>query len=102
MKMCIRDSLVAAQPVPRAQRVGFEVCVVGLGTGGHIAQRGAGLRFAQAHGAEPAAGKQGLGEDLALRGRAMRHQQAGIAAGQHGITAQRHAGLAKELSLIHI
>ena len=88
--------LVAAQAVARAERVGLEVLAVGHRAGGHVRQAGAGLRLRQRHRAEPAAGELGGGEHFLLRCGAVRHQQPGVALGQHGVAAERDAGLREE------
>ena len=88
--------LVAAQAVARAERVALEVIAVGHGARGDVRQRRAGLRLAQAHGAEPAAGELVLREHLFLQRRAMGHQQVGVAAGEQPATADADARLGEE------
>ena len=88
--------LVAAQAVARAERIGLEVVAVGHRARRHVRQAGTRLRLRQRHGAEPASGELGGGEHLALRRRAVRHQQPGVALGQHGVAAERDAGLREE------
>mmetsp|Transcript_61335 Transcript_61335/g.145005 ORF Transcript_61335/g.145005 Transcript_61335/m.145005 type:complete len:364 (-) Transcript_61335:757-1848(-) len=85
--------LVAAQPVARSQRV---TRVFQLRAGGHVGQRGAGLRLGQAHGAKPLAREQPACEDFALALAAMGLQQVGIAGRQHRVGADMDVGRTDE------
>ena len=87
--------LVAAQAVAGAERIAVGALAVRLGAGGDVGEAGAGLRLAQAHRAEEAAGEFLVREDALLRRRAVRHQQVRVAGGQH-VPAQADARLGEE------
>jgi hypothetical protein len=87
--------LVAAQAVTRAQRVALEVLAVRHRPGQDVRQAGARLRLGQAHRAGPLAAELPGGEDALLRLAAVRHQQVGVAAGEHA-GDDAHRGLAQE------
>ena len=101
--------LVALEAKARAQRVllpgrsavGF-AARVGHRLGGDVRQAGARLRLAQAHGAEGAALQARLGKHLDLLGGAVRQDGVGVAARQHGVAAQGHAGLEEEAHRRHL
>ena len=73
--------LVAGHAEARTERG----IAVRFGARGDVRQRGAGLRFGQAHRAEEAAGQLGLDEGPDLGRTGMCEQQLGIAVGQHRI-----------------
>ncbi len=66
--------LVALEAIACAQRVSLRAFSVRRCAGCDIRQAGAGLRFAQAHGAGPAPGKLIFGKYFFLQRRAMHHQ----------------------------
>ena len=78
--------LAAEQAVTGTQYVGLEISAIGHGTGGDVRQAGARLRFGQAHRPCPATIELGMGKDLLLPGRAMCHEQIGVAHGEHSRT----------------
>jgi hypothetical protein len=94
--------LVADEAVARAERVGLEAGAVRRRAGRDVAERRARLRLAQAHRAEPLAGVLARREHLLLARRAVRHQQAGVAGGQHRVAAHRDAGLGEEAVAGHL
>jgi hypothetical protein len=82
MLACGDPHLVALEAITRTQRVCLKIVTIGDGAGGHVTQRRARLRFAQAHGAGPAPREFIQGKHLLLQRAAMCHQQIGIANGQ--------------------
>ena len=88
--------LVAAQAVAWAERVGVEIVAVGHCARRDVRQARAGLRFRQAHRAGEAAVELVVREHRLLQRRAVRHQQVGVAAGQHRAAADADAGLGEE------
>ena len=77
---------VALEAVTWAQGVAGVVVAIGCGAGGHIGQRRACLRFAQAHGAGKAAIEFIERKHLLLQGTAMLHQKIRVTHGQHAST----------------
>ncbi len=82
------EDLVAADAVAAVR--------VRLGARGDVGQAGAGLRLGQRHGAEEAAGEQGLEVLLLLRGRAEAADHVGVADAEKGIARGRHVGALEE------
>jgi hypothetical protein len=94
--------LVAAQAIARAQRIGVVAVAVGRGACRDIREARSGLGLRQAHRAEEAPGELVPREHGLLHRRAVRHQQVGVAAGQHAASADADGGLGEEAVRRHL